>query len=733
MDQWDGLIKSAKACHTKQAWEQFLFKEEKLISTDHDAKALPEIFRLLSLDPQSKQYDPKIFSVLIKACMACWNLELGLKICEFSSSITHPIRAIPAAQLFLEAGKPAQAREIALKSLRLACLDGNDRRQLQLIICISYVEQGKNLKAARLINKINLGLSLDECSLSDQASTKVQLGRLEFFLGRYEQASSHFQEAANLFLKLEEWEQAAKALFNTAACAQNAGKLPIDSSFAYVEQSRQIAERYDLKGPLSHCEAFYGVDAFQHGNFAEAHEHFRKALDYLPLSDKSYRRLHILSMLALTYLSSGRYHLAKKFGKQTLELAALDKSGRHRSRYISLNAELLWEEGRLIESQEILEEEVSKLHVNGLHTLEELSSFSRYILQCSFLDLSDKIVSKVNMNGQLKKQVFTYLDYQHSLAHEAFTIKETERANRIFQQVFCTAKDTSDKFHQTQALLGQIELLLYQNAQTQELFDLLKEFKILSHRMGLNPLSTKIDIIEASIAYHSGDFKECERALRNAAKSTRISYMDKCSISCWLSTIEGRAFKFSDPLHYQLIAQMTRRYFAPSLHFQENDQVLISKKYEVSLTRYPAICELLHYLAAKSSFEATSEEIQTKVWHQSLNSFGWQQKIRNTLMRIRDLFPYTLAPMIIHQNGVKLFSQAIKIVASKSGAQERRSEMRRLISEKPMTTAQMSKRLNISKATTKRMIQELVEKKQVEMKRDGRNIYYIAQKEGLSD
>ena len=42
---------------------------------------------------------------------------------------------------------------------------------------------------------------------------------------------------------------------------------------------------------------------------------------------------------------------------------------------------------------------------------------------------------------------------------------------------------------------------------------------------------------------------------------------------------------------------------------------------------------------------------------------GWQQKIRNSIMRIRTLFPYTIAPLIVHmKNEIRLFHEAIDFV-----------------------------------------------------------------------
>src|SRR5690606_31579785 len=103
-------------------------------------------------------------------------------------------------------------------------------------------------------------------------------------------------------------------------------------------------------------EAFYGHNDYWRGDFSGARDHYRRALEYLPPRDKGYRRLHLLSMLAFTYLRTGKFHLAKHFGEQTLNLVALEQHDRFSTRYENLEAELLWEEGKLEASQSLLTE-----------------------------------------------------------------------------------------------------------------------------------------------------------------------------------------------------------------------------------------------------------------------------------------------------------------------------------------------------------------------------------------
>ena len=101
----------------------------------------------------------------------------------------------------------------------------------------------------------------------------------------------------------------------------------------------------------------------------------------------------------------GRYHLARKFGQQTLDLAALDESERSRNRYINLKAEMLWEDGLVEESQALLREATAQIESRGVHILEELAALSRYNYQLSLLG-GRLVSSKLEIDEALKKNHF---------------------------------------------------------------------------------------------------------------------------------------------------------------------------------------------------------------------------------------------------------------------------------------------------------------------------------------
>jgi hypothetical protein len=81
---WDILIKQARDCHTKQAWEQFFDETGEILATSSHAKPIEDIFKILRQDPQSLLYDPRIWGRLIQGCLSSWSLELGHEITEFT-------------------------------------------------------------------------------------------------------------------------------------------------------------------------------------------------------------------------------------------------------------------------------------------------------------------------------------------------------------------------------------------------------------------------------------------------------------------------------------------------------------------------------------------------------------------------------------------------------------------------------------------------------------------------
>jgi len=726
VQNWDTILKSAKDCHTKQTWEELFELHSKDIESVTHSKPIQDIFKLLENDSQSLQYDPAIFGSLIKGCLSSWNLLLGRKISEFADKIPSVQISLPASQVYLEDGQPSTARSLANRALRLSGLKATEKLQLEIVICSSYAEENKHTKAIKILNKIGADVKNPDLHAKEKADFLLRMGRMHFFLGNYLEAAKLFYDASVPFRELQEWEAVARTIFNTAAAHMNSG-LGETEAFAYVEEARRLAEEYDLPGPLSHCEAFYGTNAYQYGNFAGAKEHFRKALDFLPISDKSYRRLHILSMLSLTYLAMGRFHLAKKFGRQTIDLASLDNSQRNRTRYTTLEAEILWEDGLVEESQKLLSDSASNFETTGVHTLEELSALTRFNLQSAFLNNS-KPLTKIKIEPQLMNNKSNWFDRDYSLGHLLINQNNTSQAGSLFSTLTSDARSAGYRLHEAQGLLGQIIVLLKQRCPN-EIDSLIKEFEIAIGRLGETPLKTHVGFVKAAKDYQNGDFESFERRLRSTAKYSRQCSFDKFCLNAAISTIEGKSSRLTSQWQIDAMARFSSTYFSPTIEQIDDRLFKVSGHYIVSLERHPALADLLTYLINRNNFSATSEDIQQEVWGQSLKAQGWQQKIRNTIMRLRDFFPNTIAPLILHTDQVALFGDAIQIIAPMNDEIKPEDEVGRLLKDGPMTTAQLSNRMQISSSTTKRILKRLVENNQIKQQKQGRNVFYTPNSE----
>lgn len=722
---WDSCIKQARDCHTKQAWEALFDTFGEGLATGSNSKPIEEIFKILRSDPQSLHYDPRIWGRLIQGCLSSWNLELGRTIAEHTKKMASPKVNIAAAQLYLDSGSPSTTRDIANRTLRLANLQPSERVQLEMLVASSYAEEGKRQKAIHLLSQLRSSLQNLAPDPRERSDLLTNMGRMQFFLGRYGQAAELFYEASQHYRALEDWEAAAKTIFNTAACHLNGGTKKRDEAFVMIEECRRLAEAQNLQGPLSHCEAAYGMEAYQLGDFAAAREHLRRALEYLPISDKSYRRLHVLSMLAYTYLAMGRYHLARKFGQQTFDLATLDESERHKARYTSLQAELLWEDGLVEASQSLLKSTTAPLEARGVHTLEELAAVARYNLQLARLNYRGPS-PKYDIDEALRKNHHAWLDHLYALGEIALNVGDLVVADKYFAECLSKGRNISDRFHEALGLLGLIKSLLTQR-RAAEITPLFREFEIVIARLGETPLKMQALFIQAASSYQLGDFAECERLLRQAMKNSRQSFADKFVLTCWVATIEGRSSRLTADWQTQMVARYTRHFFAPSLEAIDDRHFRVSQHYIVSLERHPSLADLLHYLLMKSSFSATTSEIQTSVWKQSLHTQGWQQKIRNTIMRLRDFFPYTIAPILMHAETIALFREAITIYPPQRAGLAASDEIIRLLDDVPMSSVELARRLKISPATTKRILKRLMDEHSIQVVKQGRHVVYKAQ------
>jgi tetratricopeptide (TPR) repeat protein/DNA-binding transcriptional ArsR family regulator len=720
-DQIETATRLAKECHTKAHWEDFFDHFGLLLSQGTSAKLVADVFKRLEADPQSLYYNPKLWGALIKGAIASWNTETGISIAAFSRKLTTPVVSIPASQVLLDGGKPSLSREFAQRALRLEGLSDLERVQLELIVASSFAEDGKIDHAVRVLAKVTPLVRSADMSQRERADFVVRMGRLQYFMGKYPAAAKSFEEAAPLMIDLKDWEGAAKALFNSGACIQNSGVDHTESATALVERCRNLSIEHNLWGPLSHCEAFYGVESFNKGQFIAAREHFRRAMTVIPTNDKTFRRLHIMSFLSMTYFALGRFSLGIKFGRQTLDLAALDTSDRFKTRYKALEAEILWEEGKIPESMEVLKAAAHQLSLTGVRRLEELSTLTRYQVQLAILGESTQEHYKIDES--LQKNQTTWLPYQYSCSLLRSSLGGLEYPLDELKACIASAKSLGMIQYQALATLTAIRCHL-QKLDLKQAQELLPALEAAVSRIGDSPIRAKLQFVYAAIAYQSGNFERAIKILHNVDKMAAVSWTDRFALQACLATIRGESPRFQNEWQQRLVARFVRGYFAPNIRFNANREVVVSGHYRVSLEKHPAMADLLLYLSERGAHGASLADIQTGVWKQSLNTQGWQQKIRNSVMRLRDLFPYTIAPILVHHETLRFFGEALRVVRDDSSQVPVAIQVRHALSEGPLSSQQIADRISVSLATAKRLLRKMTDHNLIEAEKQGRNVLY---------
>lgn len=721
MSKWEAMIKKARRCHTKMAWKALFEAHGETIASASTYKPVHDLYRLLSADPQSLQYDPEIWAALISGALSSWNLELAKEITDRLKNPSPKI-SIPAAKTYLDCGHPTHARSIALKSLRLSNIPSSEKLQLHLIVARTYAEEGKRQKCLRLLTRIRATTTSTALAPKQKAEILSDLGRMQYFLGRYSQAAEYFRDAADLYEKLKEWEGASKSLFNTAACYLNSGIFARQEAFNLIEKCRHLANQNHLPGPLGYCEAAYGMDAYERGDFPKALALLRKALELLPHNDHSFRRLHLLSALAHTHLALGQFHLAQRIGKQALKVAARDESTKSNCRYLALEAELLWEEGAVEKSQTTLLNTCSNFEKRGVHTLDEMAALSRLLFQSAQLDCPQEPV-KAKISDLLEHNTSSVILFNFARAQIYLNQGNSENAANLFRQCERLARVHEDKYHQALSTLGIVQVFL-KTRQPDQAEAILQNLESQIIGLGDSPLRTPLQFAIAAICYQKGNFNECKKILRGTQRLSRQSFSDSFALKGWLATIEGRSFRMPHAWQKKLLGRYTKIYFSPLMEILDESTFRISEHYVVSLERHPALATMLQHLLQKSSLESSAEDIQKNVWNQSLNLQGWQQKIRNTIMRLRDFFPQTMAPMILHDETIALFKDAIEFRRSRQGGVREIPDVQRVLLEAPMSSLELARNLELSPATVKRLLKKLTEQDAVVVIKSGRNVMY---------
>jgi hypothetical protein len=255
----------------------------------------------------------------------------------------------------------------------------------------------------------------------------------------------------------------------------------------------------------------------------------------------------------------------------------------------------------------------------------------------------------------------------------------------------------------------------------------LSALEIAVSRLGDTPLRARLQVVYAAMAYQSGDFDRTFKLLHAVEKMAAVSWSDRFAVMSCLATIRGESPRFQFDWQEKIVASFVSGYFAPTIKLTDGKSLVISDSYEVNLEKHSAMADLMQYLIGRGASGAALAEIQTDVWQESVKAQGWQQKIRNAVMRVRDLCPYTIAPILIHNERLRFFSEAITVVRDELESLPMDNRIRTLLKKESLSSQQVAEKINVSLATAKRLLKKMTTDNQILVQKDGRSVVYRAQ------
>lgn len=720
------IIGHARKCHTKHAWSVFASLYGEFIETTTDKKLLTEVFKNLASDKKASNFDYKIFLILLRGAQHINNLDLALQILTLCHKHKNLSLYLEAIEVHLSNSNPKEARKVVSKALKVQDIKTKDELKLRMMIVSTFAEEGKYKKAKSMFKPLEKLILSEDLSRDDKYSFTLQIARLHFFLGNYEEAIPYFKDSSEHYIYTENWEIAAKSLFNTAACLGNSDNSNIEEAFFYIEKCREVCEKNSFKVPLAHIESFYGLNSYQRGNFTEAKEYFYAALQHTQDEEAKFNKIHFLSMLALTYYASGKFHLGKKYAMHTLELAENDESDRYRTRYINLKVEMLWQEGKISESQKLIKPAINSLSSKGIHTLEELATFNIHLSQESLLNSKNISQFDIKISETLKKNCYNWLETTYGIAEIFLNIEEYKESEKRYRFIIETSIKKENRQHLSKGILGLIRLKLMQNELDKELKNLTTKFGVSVAKMAHTPLKAEVQIIQASISYKKGDLNDCLRSLKAGLKLSTNTWSTNFVLKIWINTLEGKSSKITTDKELDFLTRMTNIYFSPCLNTLEDGNFMIANKYVIDASKQPRVRDIIQYAISRGKSSFTIEDLQKDVWQQSTNHSGWEQKVRNSLQRVRKKFSPCIVPILLSRNGLRLYHEAIPSIRKRKTIRTKQELILRSTNTTPLSSAEIAFQTGFSVATVKRTLAELKKIGKLRELRDGRSIKYLS-------
>jgi tetratricopeptide (TPR) repeat protein len=541
-------------------------------------------------------------------------------------------------------------------------------------------------------------------------------------IGSYRAAANNFSEAARQYETGNLWEAAAGALFNQSICLVGISPLHRKEALLALQRCRDLARSHDLAGPTAYNQIARGLIALEDGDLHESLKLHRTGLSKLPPTEQSYRRMDILIQLTVIALRLGHIALARRYMNESEKVFRVHGICLYQPHHIAAQGALLFEEGKIEQATLLLTKAVEPLFHRGVQTLSELALAAVYISQRAAVIPKQWLNCRAFSVNPVLHGGSTWWQYQIALGDMALADDRISDATSIFHTVI---SGSSDLYHRAKAEIHLSKIFLRRKEATKSA-ELARNASETLSKIGPTTLQTTLQCLKAGIAYQAGDFTLTEQLVKRGLRSSKMSFTDHLALKTWLATIDGRSPKLVFSHHINLISLQTKQNFSPTLRYLGHSTFLVSDHYKVDLSRLPSLRDILLFLLSKSNHHATYAELQQSVWKESIHAQGWQQKIRNAVVRLRDHFPFTLAPIILQSDGIALFTDAIHIEHLDVPITRHKLDpnVLQLLKQRVYTSSELSAQLHLSPATTKRLLKRLTENQQVRSIRKGRHVYY---------
>ncbi len=215
-------------------------------------------------------------------------------------------------------------------------------------------------------------------------------------------------------------------------------------------------------------------------------------------------------------------------------------------------------------------------------------------------------------------------------------------------------------------------------------------------------------LLQAAFHYRSSEFQECIQSLRRARQLSQDQFRRRI-IGLWLAFAKGRMPRKIDPELNRVSHELSNYFFRPTLRSLGNGLYRVSDIFQVDLSLYPVLNRLLQQILRHPDKALAIHDVQRLVWRQTSSLEGWNQKLRNTVARLRFQFRFMLTPLVIQTQGMILlnidaiyFEQPPRNISN-----ERNHEILRALQNGPKSIANLHQITKIPSSTLRRYLHEL--------------------------